>query len=477
MGGALGALFNQLTLYMSLWRRSYLHKQGDEFKVWEACGVALLTSLLSFFMPLSQPCTPCPDRNLYPDIVCPRPTYTTGNYVNFYCPHKNEYNDLATIFFNTQDDAIRNLFSSKTVHEYNAHTLISFLVIFFALAVLTYGLAVPAGQFVPGIMIGATYGRIVGILLVKMYGRADIDEGTYALLGAASFLGGSMRMTVSLCVIMVEITDNLNMLPLIMLVLLISKAVGDCFNAGFYDVHCELRRLPILEAHPKRFMRNLSAKDAASTQVVHLARVERVGRIVEVLRSTSHNGFPVIETFPDGTTGFIGLLLRSHLLVLLRSRADFRDSPEPAATAGRTHFGYDWTDFAKPPSTKGMTMDNVHLAPAELSMWIDLKPFLNPSPYIVEEDMSMTKVYTLFRQLGLRHLCVVERVPRVVGLITRKDLLSENLEARREELEMHRQGLGGGEASQQQVEDGRSRVGPILRQGSTSTAEDREEIL
>lgn len=34
-----------------------------------------------------------------------------------------------------------------------------------------------------------------------------------------------MRMTVSLCVIMVEITNNLKLLPLIMLVLLISKVV------------------------------------------------------------------------------------------------------------------------------------------------------------------------------------------------------------------------------------------------------------
>lgn len=32
-----------------------------------------------------------------------------------------------------------------------------------------------------------------------------------------------MRMTVSLCVIMVEITNNLKLLPLIMLVLLVSK--------------------------------------------------------------------------------------------------------------------------------------------------------------------------------------------------------------------------------------------------------------
>jgi H+/Cl- antiporter ClcA len=47
----------------------------------------------------------------------------------------------------------------------------------------------------------------------------------YALLGAASFLGGSMRMTVSLCVIMVEITNNLKLLPLIMLVLLVSKVL------------------------------------------------------------------------------------------------------------------------------------------------------------------------------------------------------------------------------------------------------------
>lgn len=36
----------------------------------------------------------------------------------------------------------------------------------------------------------------VGIFVADMPSFNNIDEGTYALLGAASFLGGSMRMTV-----------------------------------------------------------------------------------------------------------------------------------------------------------------------------------------------------------------------------------------------------------------------------------------
>jgi H+/Cl- antiporter ClcA len=70
----------------------------------------------------------------------------------------------------------------------------------------------------------------------------------YALLGAASFLGGSMRMTVSLCVIMVEITNNLKLLPLIMLVLLVSKVhlmcevlLGNITNRSHHPVYAGCR--------------------------------------------------------------------------------------------------------------------------------------------------------------------------------------------------------------------------------------------
>ncbi|XP_020104381.1 chloride channel protein CLC-d isoform X1 [Ananas comosus] len=422
IGGLLGALFNQLTLYITKWRRSYLHKKGSRVKILEVCLISVLTSIISFGSPLLTKCSPCPDSDA---IECPRPPGTDGNFVNFYCAKDKEYNDLATIFFNTQDDAIRNLFSAKTFHEYSAQSLLTFLVMFYSLAIVTFGTAVPAGQFVPGIMIGSTYGRLVGMFVVKFYKRLNVEEGTYALLGAASFLGGSMRMTVSLCVIMVEITNNLQLLPLIMLVLLVSKAVGDFFNEGLYEMQAQLRGIPLLESRPKQYMRNMTAKEACKTQkVVCFSRIVKVADIVSVLRSNKHNGFPVVDHRPNGETLVIGLILRSHLLVLLQSKVDFQNSPFPCDLRGVSN-RHNFSDFVKPASSKGKSIEEIHLAQDELELYLDLAPFLNPSPYIVPEDMSLAKVYNLFRQLGLRHIFVVPRPSRVIGLITRKDLLVE----------------------------------------------------
>ncbi|KAK3027245.1 hypothetical protein RJ639_041663 [Escallonia herrerae] len=430
IGGLLGALFNQLTLFITRWRRNYLHKKGNRVKIIEVCLISVITSVISFGLPLFRNCSPCPEADASSGIECPNAPGVYGNYVNFYCGRDKEYNDLATIFFNTQDDAIRNLFSAKTIHEFSAKSLLTFLVMFYTLAVVTFGTAVPAGQFVPGIMIGSTYGRLVGMFVVNFYQKLNIEEGTYALLGAASFLGGSMRMTVSLCVIMVEITNNLKLLPLIMLVLLISKAVGDAFNEGLYEEQARLRGIPLLESRPKNQMRNMTAKEACGMQkVVYFPRTTKVADIVSILRSNSHNGFPVLDHSRSGETLVIGLVLRSHLLVLLHSKADFQHSPLPSDLRGRSlPIRHSLSEFVKPASSKGISIDDIHLSSDDLEMYIDLAPFVNPSPYVVPEDMSLTKVYNLFRQLGLRHVLVVPRASRVIGMITRKDLVIEDNE-------------------------------------------------
>ncbi len=59
--------------------------------------------------------------------------------------------------------------------------------------------------------IGGLYGRIIGLIMVSMFGVhtgegsywAWMDPGAFALVGAASFFGGVSRLTMSLTVIMV----------------------------------------------------------------------------------------------------------------------------------------------------------------------------------------------------------------------------------------------------------------------------------
>ena len=57
------------------------------------------------------------------------------------------------------------------------------------------------------------------------------------MIGAAAALGGVTRMTVSLVVIMFELTGGLNYIVPIMVAVMISKWVGDAFiSDGMYPL-------------------------------------------------------------------------------------------------------------------------------------------------------------------------------------------------------------------------------------------------
>jgi len=208
-------------------------------------------------------------------------------------------------------------------------------------------------------------------------------------------------------VILLELTNDLLLLPLVMLVLLVSKTVADCFNKGVYDQIVKLKGLPFMEAHPERYMKHLMAGDVVAGPIIKFSGVEKVVTIVHALQGTAHNGFPVVNELPfTDTPELSGLVLRSHLLVLLKAKCF---SKERVLLGRNILKKFSPFDFAKPGSGKELKLEDITIDKEEMEMYIDLHPIINASPYTVVETMSLAKAQILFRELGLRHMCVVPK--------------------------------------------------------------------
>lgn len=65
----------------------------------------------------------------------------------------------------------------------------------------------------------------------------------------------------------------------------------------------------------------------------------------------------------------------------------------------------------------------IPISEKDLAFSINLKIFMNRSVHSAMENASVSKIFEIFRALGLRHLVVVDKKNDVRGVITRKDFL------------------------------------------------------
>ncbi|KAA3459448.1 chloride channel protein CLC-b-like [Gossypium australe] len=426
IGGLLGSLYNHL-LHKILRLYNLINQKGKLHKLLLALSVSLFTSVCQYCLPFLAQCKACDPS--FPE-VCPT-NDRSGNFKQFNCPD-GYYNDLATLLLTTNDDAVRNIFSSNTPSEFQYTSILIFFALYCILGLITFGIAVPSGLFLPIILMGSGYGRLISMLLGSY---TNLDQGLYAVLGAASLMAGSMRMTVSVCVIFLELTNNLLLLPITMIVLLIAKTVGDSFNPSIYEIILELKGLPFLDANPEPWMRNLTVGELANAKspAVTLSGVEKVSRIVDVLKNTTHNAFPIVDqdvlvpgTVVTGATELHGLILRAHLVQALKKKWFLAEKRRTEDWEVQEKF--NWVDL----SERELKIEQVAVTHDEMEMYMDLHPLTNTTPYTVVESMSVAKAMVLFRQVGLRHMLIVPKyqgagVPAVVGILTRQDLRAYNI--------------------------------------------------
>ncbi|XP_043340656.1 chloride transport protein 6 isoform X3 [Cervus elaphus] len=295
IGGLLGATFNCLNKRLAKYRMRNVHPKPKLVRVLESLLVSLVTTVVVFVasMVLGECRQVTSAAQVGNDSI---PLQVTSEDVNssiktFFCPNET-YNDMATLFFNPQESAILQLFHQDST--FSPVTLALFFILYFSLACWTYGISVPSGLFVPSLLCGAAFGRLVANVLKSYIGLGHIYSGTFALIGAAAFLGGVVRMTISLTVILIESTNEITYGLPIMITLMVAKWTGDFFNKGIYDIHVGLRGVPLLEWETEVEMDKLRASDIMEPNLTYVYPHTRIQSLVSILRTTVHHAFPVV---------------------------------------------------------------------------------------------------------------------------------------------------------------------------------------
>jgi hypothetical protein len=94
---------------------------------------------------------------------------------------------------------------------------------------------------------------------------------------------------------------------------------GKLFTEGIYDIQLKAKKFPFLDSalHSMGLLNFNPVSDIMADPVITLCEVDKVKRIYEVLKHTTHNGFPTIDRYGR----FRGLILRKTLLVLLELKS------------------------------------------------------------------------------------------------------------------------------------------------------------
>ena len=256
-----------------------------------------------------------------------------------------EVNDVATTLFSSPNRAIQWMLSmgddddawNDSSHGFNPRALGACAGIYLVAMIAAFGTAVPGGVFLPSIFLGACGGGGVGLFLRDTLPDSwDVQPGLYALIGAAATLGGVFRSSISLVVIMVEGTGGISFVFCIIVAVMVSNAVSGWFHRhGVY--HRDLGRnaaVAFLSGEPPRRFAALTARHLMASPALCVAPRIPADRARELLATTTHNGFPVV----DARGRLLGMVLRSQLSVLLH--AEKHAEPGAGARARRALDAY-----------------------------------------------------------------------------------------------------------------------------------------
>lgn len=223
-----------------------------------------------------------------------------------------------------------------------AINLFAYSVLRFLSTAISATVMVPSGIVTPVFAVGTTIGRLFGELVV-LFGAGNELAGGYAVVGAASFTAG-VTGTVSIAVIVFELTNQLSYMVPVLLCVLVGRSVALYFSLDMYETISRQKNLPQWPDLMKQSSYGLVAGDlmrgVPSYWILRRHTLSSLRKVVAEAPKEVRS-FPIVDD--EQTLFFLGVVKREELESILEMWTlclEEKNAPEqqidsqPASLAG-----------------------------------------------------------------------------------------------------------------------------------------------
>ncbi|EXJ77799.1 hypothetical protein A1O3_10028 [Capronia epimyces CBS 606.96] len=279
------------------------------------------------------------------------------------------------------------------------------------LSIVTFGIKVPSGIIIPALDGGAFFGRLLGQLPLL---AGSISPGIFAMVGAGAFLAGVSRMTISLAVIMFELTGELEFIVPNMIGIMVAKWVADALeHEGVYDLAQTVLGHPFLDLE------------------YSMSLVQEDNHLVEELIPPSQTMREITVEVPEN--GVVPRVLLAEKLHQLQRRGLMdaglvlvqKSMLQGYLAESELQFGLETLGRSFPERCLVRLLSpTTGMLSSEHEGELDMSHFVDRTPLSICAKAPMEYAVEMFGKLGLRHLCVTEDgTGKLVGVIIKKRLV------------------------------------------------------
>jgi hypothetical protein len=209
-------------------------------------------------------------------------------------------------------------------------------------------------------------------------------------------------VTISLVVIMFELTGGLQLIVPFMIVCMIAKWVGDMYTPGIYDYAIQVRKYPFLH-EPDEVTFNTSANDVMDESIDCLhPDCAGVGQLIECMKAARYGGYPLTVSKTDPS--LLGYIHTDQFLQFLQNEKETN-----------TFVTNDTRVVFKKYLDKRDPQVNATNA-------LDASKQVDEGVMVVVSNTPASQLQQIFRNLGVRIILVRDRAA-LVGMITKKSFI------------------------------------------------------